>query len=211
MAYTRVNWENLPSTNTPVNATNLNKMDAGIANAVEKTGDTLTGSLYFNNADGYDAIRKKRTIDGVDYELSVGLGANKSARLELNTGGQTLAYVEARTDGGIYNGKSGKKLVETNEVNFVHLGTNSTTFSFSIGNYTGGYSTYIIYGGWSKHFVYLLTIQPRSNVIGYNQIFNNTGEANISSVTMSNNIVTINFSSTIWGGIHIIGEQAQST
>ena len=45
MAYTRVNWENLPSTNTPVNATNLNKMDAGIANAVEKTGDTMTGDL----------------------------------------------------------------------------------------------------------------------------------------------------------------------
>lgn len=31
MAYTRVNWENLPSTNTPVNADNLNKMDVGIA------------------------------------------------------------------------------------------------------------------------------------------------------------------------------------
>lgn len=30
MAYTRVNWENLPSTNTPLNATNLNKMDEGI-------------------------------------------------------------------------------------------------------------------------------------------------------------------------------------
>lgn len=30
MAYERVNWENLPSTKTPVNATNLNKMDAGI-------------------------------------------------------------------------------------------------------------------------------------------------------------------------------------
>ncbi len=30
MSYTRVNWENLPSTNTPLNATNLNKMDAGI-------------------------------------------------------------------------------------------------------------------------------------------------------------------------------------
>lgn len=27
MAYTRVNWENLPSTNTPVNATNLNKIE----------------------------------------------------------------------------------------------------------------------------------------------------------------------------------------
>lgn len=30
MAYKRVNWENLPSTNTPVNADNLNKMDKGI-------------------------------------------------------------------------------------------------------------------------------------------------------------------------------------
>ena len=32
MAYERVNWENLPSKNTPVNADNLNKMDEGIAN-----------------------------------------------------------------------------------------------------------------------------------------------------------------------------------
>lgn len=32
MAYERVNWENLPSTKTPVNADNLNKMDEGIAN-----------------------------------------------------------------------------------------------------------------------------------------------------------------------------------
>ncbi len=30
MAYTRINWENSPSTNTPRNATNLNKMDKGI-------------------------------------------------------------------------------------------------------------------------------------------------------------------------------------
>ena len=45
MAYKRVNWENLPSKNTPVNADNLNKMDKGIANAVEKTGDTMTGAL----------------------------------------------------------------------------------------------------------------------------------------------------------------------
>ena len=54
MAYTRVNWENLPSTNTPVNATNLNKMDAGIANAVEKSGDTMTGGLNMQgNAIGF--------------------------------------------------------------------------------------------------------------------------------------------------------------
>ena len=30
MAYTRVNWENYPSTNTPINEDNLNNMDNGI-------------------------------------------------------------------------------------------------------------------------------------------------------------------------------------
>lgn len=49
MAYERVNWENLPSKNTPVNADNLNKMDEGIANAVEKAGDTMTGNLNLND------------------------------------------------------------------------------------------------------------------------------------------------------------------
>ena len=52
MAYERVNWENLPSTKTPVNADNLNKMDEGIANAVEKS-DLLNliypvGSIYIS-------------------------------------------------------------------------------------------------------------------------------------------------------------------
>ena len=52
MAYERVNWENLPSKNTPVNADNLNKMDEGIANAVEKS-DLLNliypvGSIYMS-------------------------------------------------------------------------------------------------------------------------------------------------------------------
>lgn len=36
MAYTRVNWEDLPSTDTPINAENLNKMDEGINDVTEK-------------------------------------------------------------------------------------------------------------------------------------------------------------------------------
>ena len=31
MAYERVNWENLPSKKTPLNANNLNKIEDGIA------------------------------------------------------------------------------------------------------------------------------------------------------------------------------------
>ena len=46
MAYERVNWENLPSTKTPVNADNLNKMDEGIANVVDLIYPV--GSIYMS-------------------------------------------------------------------------------------------------------------------------------------------------------------------
>lgn len=42
MSYTRVNWENLPSTNTPLNATNLNKMDAGIKDLDNNVSSLIT-------------------------------------------------------------------------------------------------------------------------------------------------------------------------
>lgn len=112
MAYTRVNWENLPSTNTPVNATNLNKMDAGIANAVEKSGDTMTGVLNFNNTNSYEAIIKDRTINNINYKAKLGVGDNGSVRLELNEGSSTSGTsLEVRTN-GLYNGLSGQKLLE---------------------------------------------------------------------------------------------------
>jgi len=112
MAYQKTDWENLPSTNTPVNATNLNKMDAGIANAVEKTGDTLTGELNFQNKNDYAIVRKTRTIDGVDYNANLGIGVNQSARIEFQDANQSnLGALEVRAS-GIYNGVSGKKLAE---------------------------------------------------------------------------------------------------
>lgn len=116
MAYERVNWENLPSKNTPVNADNLNKMDEGIANAVEKSGDTMTGELLFENKNDYAAIRKTRTLNNEDYLLAIGVGANMSARMELiKDPDNVLSSVEVRRD-GIYNGVSGRKLVETNDI-----------------------------------------------------------------------------------------------
>ena len=46
MAYTPTNWENLPSTNTPINETNLNKIETGIKNIDDeifyKSGDTYS-------------------------------------------------------------------------------------------------------------------------------------------------------------------------
>lgn len=39
MAYIPIDWENLPSTTTPVNATNLRKMDTGIKNNSDNIGE----------------------------------------------------------------------------------------------------------------------------------------------------------------------------
>ena len=36
MAYTKTNWHDLPNTTTPINATNLNKMEQGIYDANDK-------------------------------------------------------------------------------------------------------------------------------------------------------------------------------
>lgn len=86
---------------------------------VNKTGDTLTGELNFNNKNDFAAIRKTRTINSTDYGVSVGIGGNVSARMELYQGNNTLGSVEARSDGGIYNGKTGNRLIETkSEINY---------------------------------------------------------------------------------------------
>lgn len=49
--YARVNWEDLPSTGTPINATNLNKMDEGIYNNSFESGSNANGS-YIKYEDG---------------------------------------------------------------------------------------------------------------------------------------------------------------
>lgn len=54
MSYTKINWQDLPSTTTPINATNLNHMDDGIEEAVNNrlplSGGTITGTTTFNAA-----------------------------------------------------------------------------------------------------------------------------------------------------------------
>lgn len=83
---------------------------------VNKSGDTLTGELQFNNTNDYAAIRKTRTINGVDYNVNIGVGANQSGRMEFqDANNNVLGSVEARS-GGIYNGVSGKKLAEQSTV-----------------------------------------------------------------------------------------------
>lgn len=79
---------------------------------VNKSGDTLTGELNFQNKNDYAIVRKTRTIDGVDYNANLGIGVNQSARIEFQDANQSnLGALEVRAS-GIYNGVSGKKLAE---------------------------------------------------------------------------------------------------
>ena len=63
MSYSKINWENLPSENTPLNATNLNKMDTQIkqnADDIEEINTTLfnlvypIGSIYETSDDNFN-------------------------------------------------------------------------------------------------------------------------------------------------------------
>lgn len=51
MAYERVNWENLPSKNTPVNADNLNKMDEGIKDLETELSKKANSSDVYTKAE----------------------------------------------------------------------------------------------------------------------------------------------------------------
>lgn len=45
MAYTPTKWENSPSTNTPLNADNLNKLEQGVKSAHDSLNSVSTGKL----------------------------------------------------------------------------------------------------------------------------------------------------------------------
>ena len=61
MAYTRVNWEDLPSTDTPINATNLNKMDEGIYNLDIQISKKVEMGYLGQNPD----INSKKNTSGI--------------------------------------------------------------------------------------------------------------------------------------------------
>lgn len=82
------------------------------ASKVNKTGDTLTGFLDFENKDEFHAFLKTRTLNGTDYQVAVGVGGNNSARMECVQNNNVLSSVEARDDGRIWNGKTNRNLPE---------------------------------------------------------------------------------------------------
>lgn len=86
MSYTRVNWQNAPSTATPVNAENLNTMDEGIADAHSQLAETTPLAKIANKnritVNPLTGITVKETFyrvmdmdkNGVQYAQGAGTG-----------------------------------------------------------------------------------------------------------------------------------------
>ena len=73
MTYTKIGWEDSPSTATAISATNLEHMDDGIDNALDKTGDTATGIIVAQNNTSYTTKQMRNIflstanpVDGTD-------------------------------------------------------------------------------------------------------------------------------------------------
>lgn len=124
-----VNYNDL-SNKPKINGVELNgNKTSDDLSIISKSGDTLTGELQFNNKNDYGAIRKTRTINGVDYKANFGIGTNQSARIEFQDANENiLGNLEVR-NGEVWNGKTNRKLVER-----VYAGwTSSLSFKMTSG------------------------------------------------------------------------------
>lgn len=97
-----------------LSAGRFNHIEDGIANSVNKAGDTMTGALEIDNKSVFNGVIKTRTINGVDYRATFGLGSDVTAALELSQSGTILGRLDITKDGRIKNSKTQKYLVEEN-------------------------------------------------------------------------------------------------
>lgn len=105
-----INWINkVTKLNQTTMTTFQNNINAG---KVDKTGDTMSGVLKIENKSAFNGVDKVRTIDGVDYAATLGVGIDGSASLELHDASGTLGRIDVNKDGKIKNFKTGKYLAE---------------------------------------------------------------------------------------------------
>ena len=114
MAYERVNWENLPSTNTPVNADNLNKLNDAI-DAKINTSD-IVDNLTSTNTDKPLSANQGKVINEKNMRWT--------ASIASGTG-----YIKLMS----INFKSSNNAVAcTLSANILRAGNGSSIFSFRV-------------------------------------------------------------------------------
>jgi len=115
MAYNRINWENDPSTATPLNETNLNKMDKAIYDldqeiATKADASALADKMDKNNPVGTGSFSMNRKADTIVGNGSCTEGRNCMATKSFThaEGDNTIAAGYASHSEGVYSMASGE-------------------------------------------------------------------------------------------------------
>ena len=125
MAYKKVGWKNYPSTDTPINATNLDHMDAGILENAQTIGDKTKISGI---GDG--------TVTGAIAANQAAITANTAA-IEQNTQSLTINNVNFNLD--YQNGKYGWNESSERGADTFHPFTNLANLLWTNENPTNGF------------------------------------------------------------------------
>lgn len=108
VSYNRVNWADYPATTTPVNATNLNKMDKGIADLTSEINDVESDvsdlnnrlddiDIRYNSTSGKPEWRERGAGSFVPFDASV----VKGFYMQKTESGTPYCYI-LNTDGNTY-------------------------------------------------------------------------------------------------------------
>lgn len=141
--YERINWEDLPSKNTPINAENLNKMDkaiddlddkiveleesSGDGDYLEKENPVGTGSFSMNRK-ANTTVGNCSHAEGYDTTAS-GLYSHAEGYETIASGNCSHAEGEGTIASGTYQHVQGKYNVEDTKNEFAHIvggGTSDT-------------------------------------------------------------------------------------
>lgn len=99
------------------------KIKTNIEARVQDIGDIMTGFIDFQNKDSYFAVTKTRNLEGTDYRLTLGIGAEGTTSLELydmtNDPGNYLSRINLFRDKIVFidNNKAFYTLLHTGNIN----------------------------------------------------------------------------------------------
>ena len=104
------NWDTVDTKLKEINdkAADLSALDK----KVDKTGDTLTGVLSFQNKTAYAAIGKFRTINGTDYYVDFGcgnIGGKGCVAMQYMEGDTVKGRLEISGSGVSFYNENGKR------------------------------------------------------------------------------------------------------
>ena len=144
MAYTKTNWQDLPNTTTPVNATNLNHIETGI-----KDNETLINN-YANGTTSMGSITTTGMTINTPTNESVGqtiIASNRGeASIRYDNNDRTKTYIAgygtAGHDGyGIYSFETGTNVFEIDKNGNTNIDKYSTN-EIKIGKWINGKPIY---------------------------------------------------------------------